>query len=192
MSGLRIALKEWAVVCRALAEGRQAILLRKGGIAEERGDFTVEHTRFWLFPTYVHQQREGILPEALSLLEQAEAEQPPADVVRLGHFAEVAGIYWLHDIVSALRLTGLHCLSPATVESRFRYRRPGLHVLALRVYRAAQAVELPLTTGYAGCKSWVELEQEVATVGAVPVLGEEAFRDVLSALERLLEPTALA
>src|SRR5438270_4902540 len=74
---LRYALKEWAVICAALAEGRQAILLRKGGIAEAGGEFRVEHTRFWLYPTYVHQQREGVKPEALSLLERAEARRPP-------------------------------------------------------------------------------------------------------------------
>ena len=32
--------------------------------------------RFWLFPTYVHQQRDGDHPEALPLLEQVEAERP--------------------------------------------------------------------------------------------------------------------
>ncbi len=57
MSGLRHAFKEWAVICRALAEGRQAVVLRKGGVAEKTGEFQIEHTRFWLFPTYVHQQR---------------------------------------------------------------------------------------------------------------------------------------
>ena len=30
---LRHAFKEWAVICKALAEGRQALILRKGGIA---------------------------------------------------------------------------------------------------------------------------------------------------------------
>ena len=58
------AFKEWAVICRALAEGKQALILRKGGIAETGGEFAVEHTRFWLFPTYTHQQRDGIRPEA--------------------------------------------------------------------------------------------------------------------------------
>ena len=38
------------------AQVRQAILLRKGGSAEAGGELRVEHTRFWLFPTYVHQQ----------------------------------------------------------------------------------------------------------------------------------------
>jgi hypothetical protein len=52
---LSIALKEWATLCRALETGRQIILLRKGGIYESAGEFEVEHRRFLLFPTYLHQ-----------------------------------------------------------------------------------------------------------------------------------------
>jgi hypothetical protein len=44
MTELGVALKEWAVICQALAEGRQTILLRKGGIAEPGGAFRVEHS----------------------------------------------------------------------------------------------------------------------------------------------------
>ena len=101
---LKDAFKEWAVICKALAEGKQAVILRKGGIAEEGGAFRVEHTRFWLFPTYVHQQGSGIKSELHTLLEQAEVEKPPAGMIRLSHFAEVTGIYHLHDMVGALLL----------------------------------------------------------------------------------------
>jgi len=55
---LKIALKEWAVVCRALERGRQILLLRKGGIYEAAGEFELEHRRFLLFPTYLHQKIE--------------------------------------------------------------------------------------------------------------------------------------
>jgi hypothetical protein len=34
------ALKEWAVVCKALEEGRQILLLRKGGIMEYKQGFS--------------------------------------------------------------------------------------------------------------------------------------------------------
>ena len=62
------AFKEWDVICRALADGKQALILRKGGIAEEGGVFRPEHTRFWLYPTYLHQQRDGVKPEALRVI----------------------------------------------------------------------------------------------------------------------------
>ena len=38
-----VAFKEWAVVCAALASGRQTIILRKGGMEEGRDGFRVEH-----------------------------------------------------------------------------------------------------------------------------------------------------
>src|SRR5438874_2136063 len=143
MTPLQHAFKEWAVICRALAEGRQALILRKGGIAEKGGSFQLEHTRFWLFPTYVHQQRDGIVADALPLLERAEAERPAAGELRLSHFAEVPGFYHLHDLAGAWKLAGLHCWSPETVQARFHYRSPGLYVLPVRVYQAAQVFTIP-------------------------------------------------
>ncbi|HJT79334.1 MAG TPA: DUF1802 family protein [Gemmataceae bacterium] len=189
---LQHAFKEWAVICRALAAGRQALILRKGGIAEPEGAFRLEHRRFWLFPTYAHQQRDGVKPEAVPLLEQAEAERPPAGTVTLSHWAEVAGVYHVHDLGAALTLNDLHLWSAETVRSRFEYRRPGLFVLPVRVYRAAEAFTLPDTPGYAGCRTWVELGRELPDEGAAPVLAEDAFRDVLRSLDLRLEPTALA
>lgn len=189
---LRHAFKEWAVICRALAEGRQALILRKGGIAENGGAFQIEHTRFWLYPTYVHQQKDGITPPTAPLLEQTEADRPPQGTVRLSHFAEVTGIYHIHNIVGAWRLEGLHGWSQETVQARFEYRAPGLYVLPVRVYHAARVFELTETADYAGCRSWVELDRELPTEGATPVLSDEAFDDMLRTLDRLLEPTAFA
>ncbi len=188
---LRHAFKEWAVICEALAEGRQALILRKGGIAEEAGEFRLEHTRFWLYPTYVHQQGAGIKADALPLLEQAEARRPPREVLRLSHFAEVLGVYRLHDLVGALKLSDLHLWSEATVMQRFAYRQPGLYVLPVRVYRMPHAIEVPERSEYAGCKTWVELEGPVPTEGAMPVLSEDQIRELMRTLDRLLKPTAV-
>src|SRR5580658_2611839 len=104
MNTLRIAFKEWAVICRALAEGRQALILRKGGVAETGGVFQPEHSRFWLYPTFVHQQREGIKPEALPLWQAVNSERPPEGRLRLTHFAEVSGTFFLHRLDQALAL----------------------------------------------------------------------------------------
>jgi hypothetical protein len=187
---LKYAFKEWAVICRALAEGRQALILRKGGIAEKSGDFEVEQTRFWLFPTYLHEKPAALKPEALPLLQAAEADRPTAGTVLLSHFAEVTGVYHVRDIVGALKIDRMHLWSPATVQARFDYRQPGLFVLPVRVYRVPETFEIPDTAYYAGCKSWVELENVLPTLGAAPVLDDSAFRDVLRMLDLLLQPTA--
>jgi hypothetical protein len=188
---LKHAFKEWAVICKALAEGKQALILRKGGISEPDGTFALQASRFWLYPTYVHQQRTGIKPEALPLLEAAEAEKPPAGVIRLTHFLEVPGVYQVRDLFAALVLNHLHEWSEETVRQRFEYRHPGISVLPARVYRAAQPIDIPEQPEYAGCKSWVELDQDLPTEGAVPILDDEGFRDVLRSLDGLLRPTAL-
>jgi hypothetical protein len=78
-----IAFKEWAVTVRALAEGEQLLTLRKGGIREENKHFEVEHERFFLYPTFDHQQnnlvRESHHPELRRALEEGvwPDEEPP-------------------------------------------------------------------------------------------------------------------
>lgn len=189
---LKHAFKEWAVICKALAEGRQAMILRKGGVEETGNEFTLEQTRFWLYPTYVHQQRDGIQPEALPLLEQVEAERPPAGVIRLSHFAEATGVYHVHQLAPVLLLAHRYLWSEDTVRARFSYRRPGLFVIPVRVYRAAQVHELPDVPSYAGCHTWVELERDVPTDGAIPVVTDEEFDHLRRTLDAVLKPIALA
>ena len=55
-----IALKEWAALVAAIGDGKQSILLRKGGIRE--GPFKAPASSFYLFPTSFHS--EGRLLQA--------------------------------------------------------------------------------------------------------------------------------
>jgi len=177
---LRHACKEWAVVCSALAAGRQSILLRKGGIAESGGAFRVEQQRFWLYPTYLHQQR----PDSL----KPDAPQPPPQrpgMVRLELVAEVARVWQLEDLETALRLDPLHVWSAAEIRSRFAYRRPGLFLLAVRVWRSPAPCEIEETPAYAGCKSWVELAIPLPDENLTPVLADADFASLLSRLQTL-------
>jgi hypothetical protein len=189
---LRFAFKEWAVICRALAEGKQSLILRKGGIAEEGNVFRPEHPRFWLYPTFVHQQREGIKPEAVPLLEAAVYDKPPADAIRLTHFVEVSGAFFVDRLDVALALDKLHLWSLETVKKRFEYREPGLYVLAARVYRIPQPIEVPHKSEYDGCKTWVELDDGYSTEGAVPVIEGRKYADFLEEMDAILNPRAYA
>lgn len=166
---LSIAFKEWAVICAALAEGRQTLILRKGGIAEEDGEFRPEHAEFLLYPTYFHEHRAGIKPEFLPLLDRAEAAKPPAGVVRFTHFVRVGAVSHVTDLESALALDAQHAWTPEIVKQRFNYRTPGLFVLPVSVFRLARPVERPERSEYAGCKTWVTLDLPVDTTGAQPV-----------------------
>src|SRR6478752_1960017 len=52
------AFKEWAIVCASIERGETSLIFRKGGIAEGRKGFQFKHRRFFLFPTYFHEQIE--------------------------------------------------------------------------------------------------------------------------------------
>jgi len=189
---LQHALKEWAVICEALARGQQSLLLRKGGIAEADGVFCVEQQRFWLYPTYVHQQNDGVQEDARPLLHHAEANRPPTGKLRLQYWAEVGTVYRLHAELSAHILSHLHIWSEETVRNRFHYREPGLNVMMVRVYRARQVYEIDEAPEYAGCRSWVELHQALPNDDSTPVLDDTNYHIVTRQIDLLLTPTAYA
>jgi hypothetical protein len=187
----RFAFKEWAVVCRALAEGRQALILRKGGIAEQGGVFRPDHVRFWLFPTYLHQKPDGLKPFAADWLAEIERIRPPADVVRLTHYVEVPAAFRADRLEQVLALDRWHAWSEATVRQRFEYRGPGLYVLPARVYAIPTPIEVPNRPEYDGCKTWVDLEEELSADGT-PVLSDRDFAEMLEAGVAAAEPRARA
>ena len=69
-----IALKEWAIICKALEDGKQMLLLRKGGIMEYRKGFEVKHNEFLLYPTFEHQSIESIKAEYKEKIKEISEE----------------------------------------------------------------------------------------------------------------------
>ncbi len=181
-----IAYKEWAVICAALAEGRQALLLRKGGIHEGHGGFELREREFWLFPTYLHQRAEEIIAEAEPLLARVLRERPPDDSVRIGLYVALEDAIELSALQAALKLVGQHVWSHRTVDARFHYKRPGLFVLPARVYRVPQPFELPNSPHFAGCRTWVDLPEDLPTAGAMPVLDDAEFARRVNGLHRAI------
>lgn len=181
---VRTAFKEWAIVVDALGRGEQIILLRKGGIAEGRGGFQVDHREFLLFPTRFHQQRDQVVPAAQARYDELAPELPPADRVRLEFCAEVVNWRKLGTLADAERLRGRHIWRDEVIAERFDWgREQAIFALALRVKRLPGPVELPLLPAYGGCKSWIELAGEVAVSEAAPVLDDAAFAARLADLE---------
>ncbi|QEL18953.1 DUF1802 family protein [Limnoglobus roseus] len=185
---LSIAFKEWAVICRALATGRQSLIIRKGGIAEEGGIFKPEHPRFWLYPTLFHeQQQKGVKPAAMPLLEEAERDRPEPGTLRFTHGVDVSAVHFVENLDAALALDEFHIWSPEVITQRFHYRSPGLYVLLVRAWKATP-VEMPERPEFAGCKTWVELGRELPDDGT-PVLGDEEHRQRVDAVRDRLTHT---
>jgi hypothetical protein len=173
---MKTAFKEWAAICRALGHGRQIVILRKGGIVEPGGAFRVEHDEFLLFPTYLHQSAGSLVPDARHLLEEAQAAMPHDGEIVFRHWAKVTDSLQIHSADELPRLRRYHVWSDDVVEERFHRWEKSLHVLLVRVYALPQPVTLPAHEEYAGCKSWVELVEDVSVEGARPVVSDEEYR----------------
>ena len=187
VGGMRIAFKEWAVIVDALGCGEQILILRKGGISEERGGFQMEHAQFLLFPTRFHQQREAVLPATQARFDQIAPAFPAADRMRLEFLAEVIAWKRLDSLAMAQRLRGQHVWRDEVIAERFDWgKSKTIFALAVKIFHLPQAVELPLVPGYGGCKSWVELEPDIAIKAAQPVLSDAAFADKLKAFHDAL------
>jgi hypothetical protein len=187
LDSLRFALKEWAVAVRALERGETTLVVRKGGIREKA--FAVPRTRFLLLPGYEHQRPELLKSEYRGLMNDVPnlADDGP---LHLSSFAEVEGAYEVSEEEDLAALGPHHMWTPEYAGSRFKWRptKP-LTVLVLRTYLLPEAVELPYTDEYGGCKSWIELREPVSTEGARPALSDEDFDGLvapaLGALESL-------
>ena len=180
------------MIVDALGRGEQILILRKGGISERRGGFRVEHPQFLLFPTLFHQQRESVTPAAQARFDQIAPRFPPPATVRFDYFAEVVEWRRLESLSAAESLRGQHCWRDEVIAQRFDWgKSKNIFAIAVRVYRLPRAVELPMLPIYGGCKSWVELEKDILTTGAVPVLDQQTFDSKLSQLLVALNPADL-
>ncbi|WP_397571428.1 DUF1802 family protein [Schlesneria sp. T3-172] len=176
-SANRFAFKEWAVVCEALATGRQSLILRKGGIHEGREGFRVAHREFWLFPTGFHQQPDSVVVDAQPLLEKVLREEPPSDQVHVRHHAEVEQVISIQEESKLPLLRPWHIWSDETVSQRFHYKSPGLFAMLVRVHQLPAAKVLATSSHFAGCRSWVDFPDELPTTGLTPILSEEIHAD---------------
>ena len=171
---VHVALKEWATVCSALEQGRQVLLLRKGGIHETSGQFQLQHPQFLLFPTYLHQNREMLKPAEHGALIPATSEP---EKVTLSAIGDVTDIIQLESRAQMDALDDQHIWAKPLIDMRFNYRPDNpLYLLLVRAYRLASPVTVENTPAYAGCKSWVPLMQPIQSADCSPVLPDSAYQ----------------
>jgi hypothetical protein len=163
------AFKEWAIVCASIERGETSLIFRKGGIAEGAKGFEFKHQRFFLFPTYFHEQIER------TRLSQVHDVTPRNDCVVISVFVEIEFASLLRELDSIQALEPLHVLQSSVLKERFHYdKKEGLHVAFLRAFRISPVWELPFHPSYGGCRSWITLPDPPSDLRKEPVLtGEE-------------------
>ena len=181
-----VALKEWAVTGEALGRGRQIILLRKGGLLDEDGSFSLEHGQFFLLPTWLHQEKSLVKLEHQDLFDFArktdgESVQKPL----LRHFASVAAIWRLREEDEALLKIAPHIYSQNYLDLRFNYQsdKP-LLCAALRVWELESPWPYAMRPQDMGCRSWIEMESP-QQCAAHPCLDDASFAESLDELSEL-------
>jgi hypothetical protein len=170
------ALKEWALVCARLLDGRQAIMLRKGGI-DEKG-FWVDADEFLLYPTYFHQMAEKVRPEFADETAALLGSPPPEGVLRMGGVARVVDHIEVARPEGMASLEDLHPYNDEQVAMRLEFRpKKPLVILVVEVRPAPEPVEVPMLESYGGCVSWVDVGVERPALGE-PVLDETTLRAI--------------
>lgn len=177
------AFKEWAVACDAMRDGRQILLVRKGGIREEGGVFTMNDREFFLLPTFEHQNPALLQPDLLPRLETRRLAPDPVAVV-INSYAIVDTITTARDEAQVNAAANEMIWNAEYVRQRFDFNPyDPLYLVILRAYRLPHPVTLPLLQEYVGCRSWVTLERPLATMGAAVAIPDAEF---LARKERLL------
>ena len=179
------ALKEWSAAVHALLDGRQTVLLRKGGIHEKRfalpgvagSAASATAPRFLLFPTVAHSHAERVRPEHRDLLDAAAADSTDeALVVRAG--AKVVAAVEVNRPDALDEIAPLHIWTAESVRAdRLDFRpKHRLTVLVVQASPLVEPVRLARAPEYAGCKSWVPLPVDPAW--ADPVHGDRALQEI--------------
>ena len=185
------ALKEWAVVCKGLEEGRQTILLRKGGIMERKHGFELRHNDFFIFPTYEHQSREFLQQEYVDKLDLVLHEIPSNNVNTIRLYARVIAVKETFSSDMVHKLRDFHIWNERYISARMNYNpEKPLSIILLRIYRLNKDLQVDLSPEQAGCKSWMDFQslnmEDLQNNIGEPVLDHETFQKRYSLLMEVL------
>ncbi len=184
------ALKEWATACLILKEGRQIVIIRKGGIDKADRDFTSElsvDSEFLLFPTYEHQNKALIKNQFHSdLLNTIEDNDVPG-LINLSAFAKVTHKFEVTSTQTLNTISNFHMWNEEYTNKRVNWRpnKPAI-VALLRVYPLLQPQALPILSEYGSCKSWVDLGQDVPMGELEPVIPDVKYNNICEKIHTLL------
>jgi len=158
-----LALKEWSIVCKALEEGKQSILLRKGGILEYRKGFKISQKIFLLYPTLEHQSKEYLQPNYLQKFElllkrnDSDIVQDKSNTIRI--LARIEAMQEFHDDTVLSKLEKYHIWNEKYVNMRMSYNpKKPMNALLLRVYKLPEPISINVNPKWAGCKSWIDID----------------------------------
>ncbi|MEG4423888.1 MULTISPECIES: DUF1802 family protein [unclassified Microcoleus] len=186
------ALKEWNVAVNALEQGQTIVLLRKGGIREQAGQFNVTDKQVLLYPTFEHQQPDLLKPEFAHNVKTVESGWHPK-VIRIGSWAEITDVFLVAWEPAITALFPYHIWNENFVSDRLKWKQAQpIYILLLRAYRLAEIREIPYIPEYGGCRSWIDLADAISLEGSQAVLSDREYIERSNEIRNLIANPANA
>ena len=182
--------KEWQIICEALREGTQSVILRKGGIHEGKAGFSFANVgEFVLFPTRFHAQ--GDLVERDGAFTPGK-EWEDGDAVVFDTLCKVESTYELEEWSKVQALNEFHLWSEDCIKDRFDWEGKGMasgkiHLALIRAYQLPEPIEISYAKRLGGCRSWVELSEiELSSSTLTPIISDDSFALLRQGIEDAL------
>lgn len=186
MESIAHALKEWNVAVNALEQGTTILLLRKGGIREEKGQFRVAHDRVLLYPTFEHQQPDLLKAEYAGQVTPVASGWHP-EKIRIGSWAEITDVLLVAYEPAIAVLYPYHIWNEKFVSDRLKWKpSQPIYLLLVRAYQLSQVCEIPYRSEYGGCRSWIDLEEPILLENSVPVLSDKEYNQKAHTIRNLI------
>ncbi|MEG4963558.1 MULTISPECIES: DUF1802 family protein [unclassified Microcoleus] len=180
------ALKEWNVAVNALELGQTIMLLRKGGISEQAGQFNVADKQVLLYPTFEHQQPDLLKPEFADRVKTVESGWHP-EVIKIGNWAEITDVFLVAWEPAITALFPYHIWNEKFVSDRLKWKQnQPIYILLLRVYRLPEIREIPYIPEYGGCRSWIDLADPISLEGTKAVLSDREYIERSNQIRNLI------
>jgi hypothetical protein len=186
LTTLNHALKEWEVAVNALEKGESILLLRKGGIREDKGHFEVDYNPVLLYPTYEHQKPHLLKSQYASLVNPVPSGWHP-QTISISIWAEITHVFQLRNISIIKQLLPYHIWKNNVIEERFKWKpSQPLFILLLRVFSLPQSLLISYRSNYGGCRSWIQLDSDISLLGSQPVITDNNYYQILEAIQEII------
>ncbi len=183
---LNHALKEWEVTVNALEKGKTILLLRKGGIRESQGNFQVQSNPVLLYPTYEHQKPHLLKSDYASLVKSVSSGWHP-QTISIGSWADITDVFQVKNPLTIKQLSPYHIWKENFVKERLKWKQnKPLFILLLRVYLFPKPVIIPYQSTYGGCRSWIQLERNIALKPSNVVMRDDNYYKITETIRQII------
>jgi len=186
---LRTFLRDQSVIIHALLDGLQTILIRKGGVEEER--------RFLLYPRYGHEHQEPKGFQAKYHDYLAAHVEPRGKGVKIEGWASIEELIRVDDPWTLTKLWEYYLWSPSNFAPPYVWERYEFtpteerffNIALLRVRKLPEprlVQPIPEPKYVCACHApYLQLKEDIPLDGSEKVISDDAFFRVAERIERI-------